>query len=254
MNLFLLFIVILFCITPPAYSQAEKAPLFPSQQLNYPVDNSTWFDSKFNVLYIDNYQFENVRSLCLPNGYAKHTLEDKSNFPLSKYGLMPLRVDVVYTHYPINKHDWRTNYYELLASRVAELIRLDSSLNSTDIEWRFKMQTQCSNEVQAKNLFHGVVVHYSHQVPNTMASLKPDKLPVPIIKPQKFQMYFARNNEQIVLDNSELISILYPESVYNHDLKQHIPVTPKRKNEPGCSKFTTRADRPKQSLWSRLFR
>lgn len=254
MNLFFLCIAILFCSTSPAYSQAEAVPLFPSQRLNNPVDNSTWFDSNFDVSYIDNYQFENVRHLYIPNGYAEYALENKSHLPLSEYGLKPLRVDVVYTHYPISKRDWRTNYYELLASRVAELIRLDSSLNSTDIEWRFIMQTQCGNEDQAKNLFHGVVVHYSHIVPNAMTSLNPDKLPSPIVKPPKFQIYVARNNELIELDNEELESILYPESVFNHNLKQRIPATQKRKDEPKCSKFTTRADRPKQSLWSRLFR
>ncbi len=69
-------------------------------------------------------------------------------------------IDLVFTKYPKKIEDWRTNYFELLNDRLKTLFALDSALASPNIHWNMVLQTQCTNENEAKRYFHGVVIKY----------------------------------------------------------------------------------------------
>lgn len=244
---------LLFTITP-SLAQVEKELLFAVDKLEHPIENSKWLDTIIPTVYIDKYNPVEIRTITLANGYALFALKPSAKFPLLGNGLVPVEVDIVYTHYPVSKDDWRTNYYELMANRIRELIGLDSSLNSPQVQWRLVKQTRCANEFEAQRLFHGVVIRYKHSQPKAFSIITDVSVRLPILYLPKANLLAANAVDSEDIDNEQLKSVLYPSSVYNRDMKQYIPPATRRKGEPGCPTFTTRAHRPRQSIWSRLFR
>lgn len=252
-NFFSTITFLLFTITP-SLAQVEKELLFAVDKLEHPIENSKWLDTNIPTVYTDKYKPEEIRTITLANGYALYALESSASLPLSESSKVPIEVDIVYTHYPISKEDWRTNYYELMANRIKELIGLDSSLNSPQVQWRLVKQTSCNNELQAQSLFHGVVIRFKHSLPKALSIITDVSVRLPILYLPKANLLAANAVDSEDIDNEHLKSILYPSSVYNRDMKQYIPPATRRKGEPGCPTFTTRAHRPRQSIWSRLFR
>jgi hypothetical protein len=115
-------------------------------------------------------------------------------------------------------------------------------------------QTSCTNELQAQSLFHGVVIRYKHSQPKALKAIPDIVFSLPVLHLPRTALSAANVVEEEEVDEEHLKSILYPSSVYNRDMKQYIPPATRRKGEPGCPTFTTRAHRPRQSIWSRLFR
>jgi hypothetical protein len=229
--------------------------MFPTNVLENPKSFAEWFDNSFEHLFLKEYDnVLEIGKLALENGYAEHNFNIKGEIGLPNF-FNPIYIDVVYTHYPIRKEDWKTNYYELLANRLKELFKLDPMLNSSRIQWRFILQTNCTNGVEANEMFHGIVLGYNNIIPQKLLGLNAIELPIFIddsIAPKHHNLIATNSNEELYED--DLKTILYPESLFNRELKQHLPPRERMKNEPGCSSFTTRADKPKQSLWARLFR
>lgn len=234
-------------------AQDDTSCVFSSDVLLNPTEYSAWFDNNFKHQFVDEYNILPAKTFILSNGYAQHRLS-KSAKLINNSFLVPTLVEVVFTNYPVDKHRWRTNYYELIANRIREILALDSTLNSPDVNWQFVLQTKGKTEPQAQEMFHGIVVHYKNAIPRPLAQLE--------FTPEKkcfaefvinLDLEFSSNRNELLSD-SELQSILYPQSVFNHNMKQQIPTRTKRPNEPGCSKFTTRADKPRVSLFRRLFR
>jgi len=252
-KIFLTTTFLFFTITA-TLAQDENELIFTVDLLDHPIANSEWFDEGLTTIYVDKYNAEQVRTISLANGYALFALEPSAIFPLLGNGLIPIEVDIVYSHYPLSKDDWRTNYYELLANRVKELIGLDSSLNSPQVQWRLVKQTSCTNELQAQRLFHGVVIRYKHSQPKALKAISDIVFSLPDFHLPRTVLLAANVVDKEVIDDEQLKSILYPSSVYNRDMKQYIPPVSRRKGEPGCPTFTTRAHRPRQSIWARLFR
>lgn len=247
------FLFIMLISTLVAFGQGEI--MFTKRVLDNPIENSQWFDSNLELVYIDAFEAQNsTQTTYLENGYVKHQFLDGSNLRGSHWGATPVSIDVVYTKYPFSRVDWQTNYFTLLANRLKELFLLDSSLNSTSIKWRLVMQTDGKSGSGAKGLFHGIVINYT---PQALASL-PVITPYFKLKPSQVETKaisaFRAYVDEPVVNKSDLKAVLYPQSVFNRDMKQRIPEREKQYKEPGCSKFTTRADRPKVGLWARLFR
>ncbi|GAB4422711.1 MAG: hypothetical protein OHK0039_38930 [Bacteroidia bacterium] len=69
-------------------------------------------------------------------------------------------IDLVFTKYPRDIRQWRTDYHTLLNDRLQALFALDSSLYSPRIRWNLVLQTQCETEEEAKGMFHGFVIKY----------------------------------------------------------------------------------------------
>lgn len=66
-----------------------------------------------------------------------------------------LRIDLVFSDFP-KAYDLK----KLNLKRVQEIAKIRKDLVSNpDIEWRIIRQTSCTNEAEAKTLFHGVVIH-----------------------------------------------------------------------------------------------
>lgn len=139
--------------------QSEKK--FTSDILNNPRKYSEEFEKLFNYNEIKLFtEEEHPNSVLLENGYTKSKIINPEKWKPYDDKIVITQIDIVFTKYPRDKEFWRTNYYDLLAARVKELIKLDSSLNSADFEWNLVLQTQPVTEPEAKELFHGISITY----------------------------------------------------------------------------------------------
>ncbi|MDX9846556.1 MAG: hypothetical protein RBT74_06205 [Tenuifilaceae bacterium] len=232
----------------------QKPPRFSTDVLNSPIQHAAWFDNMLELVYVDTFTRDtSAYVVSLENGYAQHRFANQPELIRNLTGFEPVSIDIVYTKYPFSKEDWQTNYYDLLANRLKELFQHDPTLNSREISWRLVMQTNCINGEEATQLFHGIVINYKLEM---LAALPIRKFSLPILIPKtkvETTKPMLALNVQPPVNEKELIALLYPQSVYNREMKQHIPAKTRTKNEPGCSNFTTRADRPKSSVLARLF-
>ncbi|PKP39022.1 MAG: hypothetical protein CVT98_03670 [Bacteroidetes bacterium HGW-Bacteroidetes-15] len=208
----------LLLISAQAFSQRPFEPMFSDEMLKNPIANSTLFDNNIDVQYVDLYHIRDHEDMViLMNGYATSIINDKSSLERLSRNAKPTSVDIIFTHYPLKKEDWITNYYELLASRLVELFTIDPLLNSKTIKWRLIMQTSCRNAQEAQNLFHGVaigyeMIHFSYIRP---VSLKPFHVDmnegIRWLTTQSASTDFLASNNY---DDSSIEEILYPQSIY----------------------------------------
>ena len=141
----------------PAYAQ-EK---FSDGILGNPNQFSTFFEETLPITQVEIYQYNNAaQSVLLENGYAKYQFENNNDWPPQGINVVPTEVTVIFTQYPKHKSFWLTDYHWLLAKRLEELFSLDSALNDTSITYNIVMQTDCENEFEALQLFHGIEVKY----------------------------------------------------------------------------------------------
>lgn len=75
-------------------------------------------------------------------------------------------IDLVFTKYPVDTNDWRTDYNVLMEGRLRSLYDLDSSIfYKKGIKWRYVLQTDCKNEPEAMQFFHGFIIKMEPGVP-----------------------------------------------------------------------------------------
>ena len=249
----LLLIQSLLCL-----GQFEGTIMFPKDKLINPIANAQWFENKIDVVYIDYFDTNYEQDLfLLENGYALYELSNKELFSRLLRNVETINVDIVFTHYPVNKKDWITNYYELLANRLKELFLIAPWLNSSQITWRLVKQTNCKDGSEAQSLFHGIAVgfhpiHVAKLNPLFPCGLKVNfdySLAMNLSKGSAIETH--KPNEE---DYSTLIAILYPESIYNRKVDKYIPPRPPRPNDPSCPTFVSRMQKPKRRFLGRLFR
>jgi hypothetical protein len=97
--------------------------------------------------------------IVLYNSYARYKISNAEMIRFDRDSLRVAKIQVVFTKYPLNKKDWRTDYYDLLAWRLNELFQLDAALNDERIEWEMVLQTDCTTDAQARRFFHGIVLY-----------------------------------------------------------------------------------------------
>ncbi len=220
----------------------NKAKLFTEEILFEPILNSDWFDETLTLTEIVSYpNIDENKTIALANGYATYLIDNKNLYLES--GIfnfyVPVAIDIVYTKYPFNRIDWITNYYILLAQRVKALLEMDSTLNTTKIDWQLIMQTKCMTESDAQKLFHGIVIHLRSTVPQRVESKKTHALSPSYRLKEKSLKPYQRSEKllQSELSERELIAILYPVSINKKVKNQHIPVKTKVENDTPCPSF-----------------
>lgn len=134
---------------------------FEPYVLNNPIENKRTLLASFNLQEVPVFEPTNrPKRILLENGYAKYNIQNPENWTLIRKDKIPVAIDIIYTKYPREKEDWRTEYHGLLANRLKALFELDPSLNSIDITWNIILQTQCYDEPETKKMFHGIAIHY----------------------------------------------------------------------------------------------
>ncbi|WP_157637707.1 hypothetical protein [Flexithrix dorotheae] len=102
-------------------------------------------------------------------GYAQHEISNPEAWEKDRRHKKPVEVDLIFTQYPKQKEDWRTNYDTLLTRRIRELTKVIPELESdTSVSWNLILQTEVSSEADAQNLFHGAVVKYKLVLPQKL--------------------------------------------------------------------------------------
>ncbi|HEY8401808.1 MAG TPA: hypothetical protein VIK89_11120, partial [Cytophagaceae bacterium] len=94
-------------------------------------------------------------------GYSQYKIKNKEACLSKNPSFKPEMVDLVFTKYPSNKDNWRTPYDTLLKKRIEEVLSVFPDLNKSTVKWNFILQTSCTNEAEARKMFHGAVIKYS---------------------------------------------------------------------------------------------
>lgn len=116
---------------------------------------------KFKEVEIPFYSFaEYTPQVAMYMDYAKAEVRNTEAWDAIADKSIPYEIDLVFTKYPEDIRDWRTNYYQLLEDRIRTLYQIDSVFRSPAIRWNMVLQTQCTNEEEAKRYFHGFVIKY----------------------------------------------------------------------------------------------
>lgn len=143
-----------FCLFP-ALLVAQPQFAVPLLQEKAPQQLEAAFDS---LVYLRRYHPTNgEQKQPLEIGYGLAALPQPLSTPPETGSIQ--RVDLVFTSYP-RKHDiWIYPYPELLADRLRALLDWAPALNDAAIEWRLVLQTGATTTPQAKNYWHGWVLH-----------------------------------------------------------------------------------------------
>ncbi len=141
-----------------AFPQETK---FSNEILNNPKKYSDSLDVMFNINEIKVFDKSNIENrVILENGYVKSKIINPNDWIANQKDAIVTQIDIVFTKYPREKDQWRTNYHILLSNRLKELFLIDPKLNSNLFEWNLVLQTNCRTEEQTKEYFHGIVIKY----------------------------------------------------------------------------------------------
>ncbi len=165
-------------------------PLFLSAQeqqfseADFTINSQTALESKFNLFEIDQYEDDAVdNAVFLENGYAQFAISNPQKWTRKMTNFRATEINLIYTKYPKNKELWRTNYRGLMMNRLKELFRIDSSLNSSEIEWNIVLQTACNTEPEAMRMLHGIEIYFEPiELSDTTITTEVDSVP-PAVKP-----------------------------------------------------------------------
>lgn len=140
----------------------------------------TFSQQKEVGIFPDKFTYSQVQGgeghIALAFDYAKPEILNPEDYQLASESSVSY-IELVYTKYPLNFSEWRTDHDWLLRQRLESLYAIDSSLflNPT-IRWRLVLQTDCETEPEAQNFFHGLVLHLDYQ-PDTTALVMADTAP-----------------------------------------------------------------------------
>ncbi len=254
------FAILLISVHPLSnnvYCQQSKWK-FNEGVLISPIDHAQWFDTNIEIDSVPVYKFiESGRSIILNFGYANATFQNDMQVSIDAMAYrQPVMVDLVFSGYPIKKEDWITNYYTLLANRIASLIEFDNRLNNCAIQWRLIIQTNCATDKDAKLMFHGAVISTRRMVPSRLAVRNSNRVDFEFLPYYNLDAHFPIVSiaKEFPADLAEIESTLYPKSIHDRSMRTYLPKGKNREKEPDCPKFRTRIQKPRRSIWSRIFR
>jgi hypothetical protein len=162
---------ILFILSYGVLQAGIAQQAFPDHILANPKKYSGEFESLFLYKEVPVYR-KNMKekSVFLKNGYATAILQPPLPWPLKNKIYDVKEVRLIFTKYPVDKNFWNTNYYELLATRLGNVFKLDPRLNDAHIIYSLILQTDCQSEDEARGMMHAVEIVYE------LGEKKPEEL------------------------------------------------------------------------------
>lgn len=135
---------------------------FELEALQNPNRYKKNIEGRFNISETPVFsEGQTENKVLLENGYAKYEFKNPDSWPPNQIGkFKPTAVRVIFTKYPKDSAFWLTDYQWLLSKRLSELFELDSNLNATSIDYSILLQTDCDNEFETMQLFHGIEITY----------------------------------------------------------------------------------------------
>ncbi|PKP21742.1 MAG: hypothetical protein CVU05_06085 [Bacteroidetes bacterium HGW-Bacteroidetes-21] len=149
----------LFSILSPykLFSQNRFAP----EKLKDPGKNGVEISNLISSTEVTEYKPDKSNKHCvfLKAGLRSSSFINISEWTNIKDSVEAYRVDIVYSKYPLRNGVYK-EIYPLLFARLRSLFEADPYLNDTSVEFHKILQTNCVNDDQVKNLFHGIVIWY----------------------------------------------------------------------------------------------
>ncbi|UZR95892.1 hypothetical protein [Chondrinema litorale] len=140
--------------------------------LIFQLNSAFSFDDSLKVTHseVQSYKLKDSKyQAVFEMGYARAEISNPEAWGNDERERRVVEVDLVFTQYPRKKEDWRTNYDTLLNRRINAVKELIPGLKeSSDVTWNLILQTECSNETEAKTMFHGAVVKYRIILPKSL--------------------------------------------------------------------------------------
>jgi hypothetical protein len=159
MNRSLIPLILFFLFCRALTSQGQKA--FSEEMLRNPKANKNAFAKRLKIVETPTFSpAAKPMEVLLENGYAQHRFKNPDTWPLQGQKVQATEITIIFTKYPKDSAFWLTDYQWLLAKRISALFQLDSSLNSNRIKYSILLQTDCENEFETMQLFHGVQIKY----------------------------------------------------------------------------------------------
>ncbi len=177
--------------------------------------------------------------LYLKNGLRSATFINPEKWLAIKDSVVPYRIDIVYSRYPIREGAYH-EIYPLLFERLIHLFNLDPALNDSDFSWNTILQTHCENDEQVNALFHGIVIWYRTQQEELELNRQGDSLdlklpPAMQVRVQGTYSEFVKDIESI--KNSGVVDDSLREELQNKSpdeqgkiLKRHFEIAVAKKS------------------------
>lgn len=159
---------IFYLFSLPVGIHAQEGTLLPSHTQQSEIVR---IDSGYTLTRV----VDGMGRIALPFEYAKpfFTSPDTN---LIRPGSIT-KIELIFTRYPEDFSNWRTDYGWLLEQRIRALARLDSTvITNHQIQWKMTLQTGCKNEPDAKSYFHGFVI-WQEPVPGEGVRTLTDSFP-----------------------------------------------------------------------------
>jgi len=155
MNYRLFYFLFLFSSVTVQFGQSK----FDSELLNDSKKNGPVISQQLASIEVPKYSDTLRKCIYLVNGFRSAKFINEKDWNDIKDTVIPYRIDVVYSKYPLRNGVY-VEIYPLLFNRLKALFEMDPSLNDPAIQWNKIMQTNCINDEQVNKLFHGVVIWY----------------------------------------------------------------------------------------------
>lgn len=160
-------------------------PRFSDRMLEKPSLYTSEIESIFKVSETKKVYTKNLKDMVvLENGYAQYKLKNAKDWLMLREEYQAHTLDVVYTKYPKDREFWLTDYHELLAKRLKELFKYDSSLNDVNIKFNIILQTACETQDEARAMFHGFIIRYAKR--KAKSTPKPDVGMTPVQRVDRY--------------------------------------------------------------------
>lgn len=154
-------------------SESFSQKAFEPQALSNPKQYRAEIEGKLKITEIAVFTSGAAKNkVLLENGYAQYQIRNPQDWPPNQNkNVEPTEIKVIFTKYPKDSAFWLTDYQWLLGKRLSSLFQLDSSLNSKKIDYSILLQTDCDNEFETMQLFHGIEITYEAST-NTLVKKK----------------------------------------------------------------------------------
>ena len=160
MKYFISIITVTLIFLSNSISFSQRA--FEEASLSNPRKYKNEVEGKLKITEIPVFStLESNKKILLENGYAKYTIRNPTAWPPNQTKqVKATEIKVIFTKYPKDSAYWLTDYQWLLSKRLKALFEIDSNLNSIDIDYSILLQTDCDNEFETMQLFHGIEIAF----------------------------------------------------------------------------------------------
>lgn len=162
---------------------------------------------------------QGASEVLLENGYAQYRFKNPDAWPIQDRQVRPTEVCVIFTKYPKDSAFWLTDYQWLLSKRLNTLFDLDSTLNSTSIKYSIILQTDCDNEFETMQLFHGIRIRYAptDQAENEISDEEAEDIKAVTVAPERNKSSIRRLQQFMYKEKYSMDSTVFKVLDRNRD-------------------------------------